>query len=515
MEHKIAEEYELAKSKAQTYLESCRKWRDYYNGIQWKYISDVDEHAAQPEINYIKPNVLQLLAMLQLKHPSILVNPTRASGAATADILTTALKSIYENKGLARDVLLATSDMLKYSRGYHGIMWDAAAESFLDADGVKGGHGNIGSYVISPFNIFIDPLAKTISEASYAHVTNIRDPFYVLTKYGKELKADDKDEFTDAEGVRIVESWYNPDVTIPNGRHVIWAYADPAHPFVDEENPYPFKTIPIVDYVVDITTTGERISMVEDMWGTQKAFMKIFGYFEDNLMLTQNSQWKTTDSEMEETLSNQPGKVHHVAGMDTLEALQTPELSSGWQNGIAMLQGTFPDISGVRQVNYGSTSSGVTAASAIVALQEAGKTIKELKEDGISAAIGQWAKMAIQLMKLYTNWHWTEIVGATPNPADMDTPFDVSILYSEALPGDKNMRVNMSKVMVDSQIIDPTGFAEIVGDPVLMSVVKSSQQRIQEQQQKMQEQQALQQTQQPPGKTPAASPLGELGMEAM
>jgi hypothetical protein len=239
--------------------------------------------------------------------------------------------------------------------------------------------------------------------------------------------------------------------------------------------------------------------------------MKILGYFLDNIMLTQNSQWKTTDSEAEETLPNKPGFVHKVPGMDTLEAIRTPELSPNWLNAITMLQGIMPDISGVRQVNYGATSSGVTAASAIVALQEAGKTIKELKEDGISQAVARWAKMAIQLMKLYTTWHWGELVGATPNPTEMDTPFDVSILYSEALPSDKNMRINISKVMTDSQIIDPIGFAKVIGDPTLTSIIEESQKRIAEMQQKQQEQQALATPRPTPSGGGESNPLGELG----
>jgi hypothetical protein len=482
LSHKIQEEYESAKSFAQDYLTKCRLWRDYYNGEHWSHIGAVDETASKPEINYIKPNVQQLLAMMQLKHPSILVNPTKTSGRATAEILTVALKNIYENKALARDVLMATSDMLLYARGYQGIMWNPNADN---------GMGNIESYVISPFNIYIDPLAKTLREAEYAHVTNLRSPYYVYTKYKREMAADDKDEFTNAEGIRVIESWYNPDATIPNGRHVIWAYSDPLHPFVDEENPYPFKTIPIVDYVVDLSTTGERYSMVNDMWGVQKSFMKTFGYLLDNLMLTQNCQWITTDDDMEETLSNQPGKVHHVAMVGGLQPVLTPQLSPQWQNTVVQLQGMMPDISGVRQVNYGATASGVTAASAIVALQEAGKTIKELKEDGIAEAVSNWAKMAIQLMKLYTSDHWKEIAGGIPpNPDDMDTPYDVSILYSEALPGDKASRLNIAKVLVDSHIIDPQAFATIIGDPVLMSVIEDSQKRMAAQQQQMQQQMA-------------------------
>jgi hypothetical protein len=467
LEHLFADDYETAKSFASSYLSDCRDWRDFYLGDHWSHVGGVDEGASKPEINYIKPNVLQLLAMLQLKHPSILVNPAKSVNMPAAELLSTALKAVYENKDVAEDVKRATLDMLIYGRGYQGIFWDAQDD---------GGDGNIGSYTVSPFNIFIDPLAHTIDDAEYCHVRHLRSPFYVLTKYGVETQTDAKDEFTNAEGVEVIESWYNPDATLPNGRHIIWAASSPKKPFVDEELTYPFRRIPIVDYVVDDTSTGERKSMVGDLWGSQKSFMKTLGYLLDNLMLTQNSQWITKDQGMPDHLSNEPGLVHK-SDYD-LAALQTIPLSPAWQNTVGMLQGIMPDISGVRQVNYGATSGGVTAASAIVALQEAGKTIKELKADGIQRAVGLWGLMAVELMRWYTSDQWVDIAGTQPDPTQMDSVFDVSICYSEALPADKEMRMNLGNQFVNLKIIDPEGLGELTGDPVLIGIIGRAQERI-------------------------------------
>lgn len=468
LERKFQDDYETAKAFASDYLASCRDWRDYFLGVHWSHVANVDTRASQPEINYIKPNVMQLLAMLQLKHPSILVNPAKKETMPTAVLLSAALKGVYENKDVAEDVKRATLDMLIYGRGYQGIYWDAQDE---------GGRGNIASYTISPFNFFADPLAHTLDDAEYCHVKHLRSPFYIYTKYGVEMSEDAKDEFTNAEGIEVVESWYNPDKTLPNGRHVIWAPSDAKNPFVDEEIDYPFRRIPIVDYVVDDTSTGERKSMVGDLWGTQKAFMKTLGYLLDNLMLTQNCQWKSKDTELPDHLPNEPGYVHKSAF--DLEAVITPPLSPAWQNTVGMLQSLMPDISGVRQVNYGATSGGVTAASAIVALQEAGKTIKEIKADGVQRAVGLWGLMAVELMRWYTAEHWADIAGAQPDPAQMDSVYDVSITYSEALPADKEMRMNLGNQFVNLSIIDPIGLGELTGDPVLIGIIERSQERIQ------------------------------------
>lgn len=472
LKHDYQEDYETSKSFLSDYHSKCREWRDYYLGNHWDYVANVDSEAAKPEINYIKPNVQQLLAMLQLKHPAILVNPAKKDTMPTAELLTAALKAVYENKDVAEDVKRASLDMLIYGRGYHGITWDKEDE---------GGRGNIASYTVSPFNMFVDPLATTLDAAGYCHVRHLRSPFYIYTKYGVEMSQDATDEFTNAEGVEVIESWYNPDALLPSGRHVIWATSDPKHPFVDEDIPFSFCRIPIVDYVVDDTSTGERASMVGDLWGVQKAFMKTLGYLLDNLMLTQNCQYVSADSDLPEYLPNKPGMVHKSA-LD-LKPLMTPVLSPSWMNTVSMLQSLMPDISGVRQVNYGATQGGVTAASAIVALQEAGKTIKELKADGIKRAVGLWGLLAVELMRLYTAEHWADIAGAQPDPTQMDSVYDVSITYSEALPTDKEMRLNLGNMFVNLKIIDPQGLGELTGDPVLQGIIDRSQQRMQQQMQ--------------------------------
>jgi hypothetical protein len=495
LEHKYEDDFQKAKSFASDYLNNCRLWRDYFNGDHWIHVPNVASEAAKPEINYIKPNVMQLLAMLQLKHPSILVNPAKKENMPTAELLSTALKGVYENKDVAEDVKRATLDMLIYSRGYQGIYWDAQDE---------GGRGAINSYTVSPFNMFVDPLAHTLDEAEYCHVKHLRSPFYVFTKYGVEMSEDAKDEFTNAEGIEVVESWYNPDKTLPNGRHIIWAVSDPNHPFVDEEIPYSFCRIPIVDYVVDDTSTGERRSMVGELWGTQKAFMKTLGYLLDNLMLTQNCQWKSKDTDLPDHLPNEPGYVHKTAF--DLDALLTPPLSPQWQNTVGMLQSLMPDISGVRQVNYGATSGGVTAASAIVALQEAGKTIKEIKMDGVQRGVGLWGLMAVELMRWYTAEHWADIAGAQPDPAQMDSIYDVSITYSEALPSDKEMRLNLGNQFVNMKVIDPVGLGELTGDPVFIGIIDRSQARMQKAAQ-AQMQAAAQMTQQGGTNVPTQNPI--------
>lgn len=473
-------DYEKAKTRSSEYLENCRKWRRYYTGDLWTDEGAKDSEACQPEINYIRPNVMQLLAMLQLKHPSISANPREKTDTNTADLLSSALSAIYDTQGLESNIRLATLDKLIYDRGYVGVSWNNVARSF-------------DFFNVSPFNIFIDPLAKTLAEAEWCHITHLRSERYMKDKYGKEVKATDTDEFSGAEGVLVVESWYKPSTEFMTGKHIIWLPGS-NKPIVEDEGVYPtlatLGKFPIVEFVGDNTTTGEKRSMVADMWGVQELYMKFLGYFADNMMLTQNGQYLGIGdkSQYPEKLENGPGKIHTTIA--ALTPIQIPILSPGWMQMITMLQSLFPDISGVRQVNYGQTSGGVTAASAIVALQEAGKTIKELKEDGVIAGAKEIGRVCVAMMDdFFVEDDWMKSVGAVPEEDHMSLKYDIGIEYTEALPQDKATRMNIAKALVDAKILDPMGFAEIIGDTVLLAKVEQSQQRIQAAAQQAQAQQ--------------------------
>ncbi len=86
--------------------------------------------------------------------------------------------------------------------------------------------------------------------------------------------------------------------------------------------------------------------------------------------------------------------------------------------------------------------------------------------------------MAVELMRWYTSEQWLDIAGTQPDPTQMDSVFDVSICYSEALPADKEMRMNLGNQFVNLKILDPEGLGELTGDPVLIGIIGRAQDRI-------------------------------------
>lgn len=496
-----ADDYDKAKKRAEEKFTDWKKYREKWLGNLWGDVNSAPD-ASKPEVNYIKSNVEQLVAMLQLKNPEINIQPVESGDVDSSAALAAIISNVYTRKRVSQEFTSATRDMILYGVGYVGILWDSSDDM---------GYGNIRANAISPFNIFLDPLATRVKDAGYVHIKTLKSPVEVYTQYGVELGESATDDFTGQKGVEIRESWYKPSAVYPKGHHVIWT---DSKTLLEEDNPYFFGQIPVVDIVGEGLNTGDIGSLVKDLSGLQDVFQKTLGFIFDNLRLTNNNQFMTDDETVPNSLPSTPGYVQHFLPERTFAPIPTQPVGSGWFNLAGMAQAMFPDISGVREVNSGGTSQGIVAASAIVALQEAGRTRKEVRADNIAQAVSDWGSYAVSMIGQYYDINrCMRILGQeTPQTlaAFLADPtsylFDVTVMYSEALPEDKSSRLNIMMQLVNSKILTPTQAFAVVGDKTLKRAVELSQAEILQQQQQMaamQAQQTLPQTAPPQG-----APLG-------
>lgn len=486
------DDYTKSKARAEERYTDWKNYRNKWLGNLWND-TNTDSAASKPEINYIKTNVEQLVAALQLKNPEISIEPVEGGDTDVAIALATIISQIYERKRVSKEFTNATRDMILYGVGYVGIAWDNADDL---------GAGNVRAYNISPFNIFLDPLAVEIKDAGYVHIKSLESPVDVYTKYGVELEASATDEFTGQRGVEIRESWYRPSKVYPQGHHVIWT---DSKVLLEEDNPYMFKQIPVVDIVGESLSTGDFGSLAKDLIGLQDVFQKSLGFIFDNLRLTNNNQYVTDDETVPNSLPANPGFIQHINPERTFTALPIQPVGSGWFTLASMIQGMYPDISGNREVNQGSTSQGIVAASAIVALQEAGRTRKEVRADTIAQAVSLWGSYAVSMIGQFYDISRCQRILGEETPQNMQNflsdptayLYDINVMYSEALPEDKAQRLNIAMQLVNSKILTPTQAFTVVGDKSLLRAVALSQQEIQQQQAVLMQQQAAMQSQTP------------------
>jgi len=480
-------DYDKAKTRTDEKVTDWKRFRDKWLGNLWNDIN-ADPDASKPEINYIKTNVEQLVAMLQLKNPEINIEPVEGGDVESAAALATLISNIYERKKVSREFTSATRDMILYGVGYVGILWDKDEDL---------GYGNVRANSISPFNLFLDPLATRIQDAGYVHIKSLQSPISVYTQYGVELQESATDDFTGQKGVEIRESWYKPSKVYPSGRHIIWT---DSQTLLEEDNPYAFGKIPIVDIIGEGLSTGEVGSLVKDLIGLQDVFQKTIGFIFDNLRLTNNNQFWTDDESVPNHLPASPGFVQHINPERKLEAFPIQPVGSGWFNLASMAQAMFPDISGNREQNSGASSQGIVAASAIVALQEAGRTRKEVRADNVAQAVSDWGSYAVSMIGQYYDIERCKRLLGQDTPqtlaAFLSDPtsflFDVTVMYAEALPEDKASRLNIVMQLVNAKILTPVQAFTVVGDKALKTAVEASQAEMQQQAQQAAAQQAAQ-----------------------
>lgn len=476
MQISYKEDYDKAKKRAEEKFTDWKRYREKWLGNLWNDINAAVD-ASKPEINYIKTNVEQLVAMLQLKNPEINIEPVEGGDVETSAALATLISNIYQRKNVAQEFTNATRDMVLYGVGYVGIMWDSDDDM---------GYGNIRANAISPFNLFLDPIATRIKDAGYVHIKSLKSPVAVFSQYGVELEESATDDFTGQKGVEIRESWYKPSKVFPKGRHIIWT---DSKTLLEEDNPYSFGQIPVVDIVGEGLSTGDLGSLVKDLIGLQDVFQKSLGFIFDNLRLTNNNQYRTDDETVPTNIPSTPGFVQHIQPKTILEPMPVQPVATGWFSLTAMAQAMFPDISGNREVNTGQTSQGVVAASAIVALQEAGRTRKEVRADTIAQAVSGWGSYAVSMIGQYYDISRCQRILGQETPqtlsAFLTDPtsylFDVTVMYSEALPEDKAQRLNIVMQLVNSKVLTPIQAFTVVGDKALMRAVAQSQAEIQQQ----------------------------------
>lgn len=472
------DDFSTAKKFAETTNFSDYKRRKLmYSGKHWDPLlitTAVSPDASTPKINYIKPNLNHMVSMLSMENPTIVVTPEEKSDVPLATDIGSLVKRVYNKRKVDKISQIDVKDMLIYSKGYLGVRWNPDLDK---------GDGDIEPYFINPFNIFMEPVAYSLSDSFYVHIKWLRSKHYIWNKYKKDIEDNGEDLFnSEKKGVEIVESWYLPCKEYPEGRHIIWTETEDGI-LLDEEPPYYNVSFPIVEFEYDKVSTGDVSSMAEEMWGNQEVYMKTLGLIIDNLRFTNNGKYVTNWETAPETIPTAPNTVIKIPSAiegGFFNPLANPPINPAWFSLLADSVATFPDISGVREVNMGTTSGGVTAASAIVALQEATKTRRDdIKEKIIAPAMNDFGKISVALMQqFYDSDKITKILAkelVIDDPKILD--YDIEFQYTQALPTDKATRLNLGMQLKQTELLDAQAFAELFDDPVLAKLIMDTAKR--------------------------------------
>ena len=399
----ILRKYKDGKSALEARLKEDEKW---YKIRHWEAVrGKTDEHGNV--ISTVQPTSAWLFNTLANKHadamdnyPEPVVLPREQSDEQSAKTLQEILPVIRERCKYRRTYSLNWWEKLKHGTAVYGVFWNPTLENGL---------GDIDITRIDLLNIYWQPGIEDIQDSRNLFITSLVDDDILAQQYpeqtagGKLGDAIDKtayqydDQVDTTEQTLVVDWYYKRQV---DGRTVLHycKFAGDKVLFASENDPqyangwYEHGKYPVVfDTLYPEKGTPVGFGYVSVCKDPQLYIDRLGGCILENAIVCSKPRYFAQSGSglnEKEFLDVNNALVHIDGPIDDnkCKPITVPQLSGNiidvWQEKINELKETSSN----RDFSAGGTSSGVTAASAIAALQEAGnKTSRDQIGDAYDA----------------------------------------------------------------------------------------------------------------------------------
>ena len=396
-----------------------RHWKNYKNKMMedkptpasgWLFNSIANKHADAMD-NYPEPNVL----------------PRAADDEKTAKVLSKVLPVVLEQA----DYEQAYSDTwwrkLKQGTGVKGIFWDPTKRS---------GIGDIAIKSMDILMLYWEPGVIDIQESPNLFSLSLEDNDQLKAKWPQmdghtgstlEVAKYIHDENISTADKSVVVDWYYKKAR-PEGQPLLHyckfcngvvLYASENDPqYADrgfyDHGQYPFVFDPL--FMEEDSPAG--FGYIDVMKDTQTAIDEMNHAMDENIKLAAKPRFLLSDAAgvNEEELADWSKDIVHVAG-GIRDGILSPLQTAGLQGNCISYRDArvseLKEISGNRDVSQGGTTSGLTAASAIAALQEAGS---KLSRDMLKSAYRAFAKECYLIIELMRQFYDEERVYRITGP---------------------------------------------------------------------------------------------------
>ena len=382
-------------------------WDNYKNEMMegkpkpssgWLFNSIANKHADAMD-NYPEPNVL----------------PRAADDEQTAKVLSKILPVLLEQAEYEQVYSDTWWRKLKQGTGVKGIFWDP---------GLRNGVGDISIKSMDLLMMYWEPGVMDIQDSPNLFSLAVADNEQLKAQYPQleghtgstlEVAKYIHDQSIDTSDKSVVVDWYykkaredGPPLLhyckFCNGVVLYASENDPAladRGFYDHgKYPFVFDTL----FVEEDSPAG--FGYIDVMKDTQTAIDEMNHAMDENVKLAAKQRFVLSDTAgvNEKELADFSKDIVHVVGRlnsDSFMPLQTNVLSGNCMNYRDARVSELKEVSGNRDVSQGGTTSGLTAASAIAALQEAGS---KLSRDMLKSAYRAFAKecyLIIELMRQF------------------------------------------------------------------------------------------------------------------
>lgn len=413
--------YETAKNKLTRRIRNAEEW--WRNNHWEQFESDSSNpNDPRPTSAWLFNSIINKHADFEDNFPSPAILPREESDEETAKLLSSVVPAILEQNGFESTYSGCSWDKIKTGTGAYGIFWNQEKENGL---------GDIEIRQIDLMNIYWEPCIEDIQnsrnlfttelvnrdllEEEYPEVKEykgagvIYEPQYT---YESDLDTSDKIQVFDwyykkklraeTAGIKTVREVVHyckfiPGLVLyatendPQRRESGW-YNHGKYPFVFDVM-FPEKGSPAGFGYLDIMVSPQEYVDKLDQIILKHAMLNRPRYFISNGTNFNESEF----ADMSSDFVRVNGNVDDAA----IKQIQPPTLSAQIFQARTDKIEEIKETSGNRDFSQGSTASGVTAASAIAALQEAGSKLSRDMIKGSYTAHSQIVTLVVELIRQF------------------------------------------------------------------------------------------------------------------
>ena len=515
------------------------KWKEYMSAYKGTYFQNknLPDYKSNEISNHVFSTIETIRPIMTDNNPKFLAVPSTPAGMEFSADVQTALDYEWDREKMPLKLPAQLIPMLVYGNAVWFVQWD----------GKDGEYGNISIKPVDPFNIFPDPLAESIDNSEFLVYATYRNANQIKQQFPEkasaiegsritmsELVAErDNNDTQDANQVLILEMWCRDWVTMdetvegkkqlkyPKGR-VITCLPELGILLSDKKNPYkdgkfPFVLMKNYDIPFEFWGVGE----IEQIMSPQHYVNELTNQIIDNAKNTANMQWIIDKNSGigQGKLTNRPGLVIRKTPGSEVRRDTPPAMPNYVREQIEVLKKDIQDISGVFDSLKGEQQGSVTAASAILALQEASQARIRLKIKLMEASLSELAQIVYSRMQQFWKLdRWVRVTDVEGNPSFreigaqvLSNDYDLKVMAGSTMPVNRNAMLDLMIRLAQTNgedglpLVDrkavleflPTGDKKAITDR--FAEFQAQQQQAQQEQLQQEQQMQVQQAQQQKG----------------
>lgn len=456
-------EYKQGKVNLDQRIVNNEQWWKGRNWEQFRRSGEIKSEV-EPTSAYLFNAVANKHADAMDNYPRPNILPREENDKAEAQTLSSVVPVILDQCGFEQTYSDVWDSKLKGGTGIYAILWDSTLHNGL---------GDISITKMDILNMFWEPGISYIQDSPYLFVTSVFDNEYLEGKYPelvgklggdatvkpKEYIYDDTVDTTDK--TVVVDCYYKLRTESGTIVHLVKYVGDTIlyssenedrNKGIYDHGKYPFEFDPL--FKAEGTPAG--FGYIDVAKSAQEYIDRSDQALLESLELSARPRVGISNAcgINEDEYRNTKNLIFHAEDLsdDNFKIIQQPAVNSVYLSVKEMKIEELKEVTGNRDVSTGGTTSGVTAASAIAAMQEAGS---KLSRDMIKASYRVYREIVLMVIELIRQFYDVprtfRIAGTSANDYSFE-PFDNSGLKPQPQGQDFGVDMGMRLPLFDVEI---------------------------------------------------------------